>query len=217
MNESELIIRSATVTDIDIIVEAIIAAEKSGSNVLSYTAIFGLTEEQTRGYLKEMLEEEIDGCELSLSSYLIAEFDNESVAVMGAWIEGDEDMPSSTIKGNLLGFVFPKESIKKASKISSIISAMSIEYIKGSLSIGIVYVREKYRGQSLVSLLLEEHINRVLKDKKDLEIYIQVFGNNIAAIKAYKNLGFKEYKKIESNNKEVLSYLPFNKKVLLKK
>ena len=217
MNESDFIIRNASLADINIIVEAILAAEKSGSNVLSYTAIFGITEEQTRGYLKKMLEEEIDGCELSISSYLIAERDNKLAAVMGAWIEGDEDVPSSTIKGNLLSYFLPRESMVKAYEISPLVSEMAIEYIEGTLCIGIVYVKEKFRRKGLVLKLLNEHIKKARIDKNEIDIYIQVFGNNIAAINAYKKLGFEEFKVVKSDNKQVKNYLPSNIKYFLKK
>ncbi len=213
----DFIIRNGTFADIDIIIEAIIAAEKSGSDVLSYTAIFGLTEEQTKGYLKEMLEEEIDGCELSLSSYLIAETRGEPVAVMGAWIEGEEDVPSSIIKGNLLSYFLPRESMIKAIEISPVISEMAIEYISNTLCIGIVYVKEKFRRKGLVLKLLNEHIIRAMADDKDLDIFIQVFGNNIAAIKAYKKLGFKEWKVVRSDNNQVIKFLPSKIKYFLKK
>jgi len=75
-------IRKATLEDIDFLVEAIIAAEKGASDTLSYTAIFGLTEEKTSDYIKSMLEEEIDGCELSVSSYMVVEKDQNIVATM---------------------------------------------------------------------------------------------------------------------------------------
>ena len=215
--KSDFIIRNAAFADINLIIEAIIAAEKSGSDVLSYTAIFDLTEEQTKGYLREMLEEEIDGCELSLSSYLIAELNNEPAAVMGAWIEGTEDVPSSTIKGNLLSYFLPRESMIKAIEKSPVISEMAIEYINSTLCIGIVYVKEKFRGKGLVLKLLNEHITKAIVGKKDLDVFIQVFGNNIAAIKAYKKLGFEEFKVVRSDNEQVTNYLPSNIKYFLKK
>ena len=209
-------IRPATIDDINFIVEAIIAAEKGGSNKLSYTSIFGLSENDTAKYLKLMLEEEIDGCELSISSYLIVECGNELAAAIGAWIEGSEDgVSSSTIKGNLLSYTLPMEAFLKAKEISHIVSELSIEYIPDSLCIGIVYVKENYRGKNLVAALLEEQIRKALQNRKKIDVYIQVFGNNIPAIKAYKKLGFKEHEIISSENDKITNYLPSNKKLLL--
>lgn len=209
-------IRPAKIADIDFIVEAIIAAEKGGSNKLSYTSIFGLSETDTAKYIKKMLEEEIDGCELSISSYLVVESDNELAAAMGAWIEGCEDgVSSSTIKGNLLSYTLPIEAFIKAKEVSHIVSELSIEYIPDSLCIGIVYVKESYRGKNLVAELLEKQVQKVLENRKKIDVYIQVFGNNIPAIKAYKKLGFKEYEIISSENDKITNYLSSNKKILL--
>ena len=209
-------IRPATIDDINFIVEAIIAAEKGGSNKLSYTSIFGLSENDTAKYLKLMLEEEIDGCELSISSYLVVESENELAAAMGAWIEGSEDgVSSSTIKGNLLSYTLPIEAFLKANEIRHIVSELSIDYIPDTLCLGIIYVKENFRGKNLVAALLEEQIRKALHNRKKIDVYIQVFGNNIPAIKAYKKLGFVESELVISENSEVTNYLPSQKKILL--
>ena len=97
-----LIFRNATITDVPFIVTAIIEAEKSGTDKLSYSTIFGLTEEEVRSYLQEMLYEEIDGCELSISSFIIAEYNGQPAGALSAWIEGKDGIPSAILKGNLL-------------------------------------------------------------------------------------------------------------------
>ena len=209
-------IRPAKIDDINFIVEAIIAAEKGGSNKLSYTSIFGLSENDTAKNLKKMLEEEIDGCELSISSYLVVESENELAAAMGAWIEGSEDgVSSSTIKGNLLSYTLPIEAFLKANEIRHIVSELSIDYIPDTLCLGIIYVKENFRGKNLVAALLEEQIRKALHNRKKIDVYIQVFGNNIPAIKAYKKLGFVESELIISEKSEVTNYLPSQKKILL--
>ena len=209
-------IRPAKIDDINFIVEAIIAAEKGGSNKLSYTSIFGLSENDTAKNLKKMLEEEIDGCELSISSYLVVESENELAAAMGAWIEGSEDgVSSSTIKGNLLSYTLPIEAFLKAKEIRHIVSELSIDYIPDTLCLGIIYVKENFRGKNLVAALLEEQIRKALHNRKKIYVYIQVFGNNIPAIKAYKKLGFVESELVISENSEVTNYLPSQKKILL--
>ena len=166
--------------------------------------------------MKMMLEEEIDGCELSISSYLVVESNNELCAAMGAWIEGCEDgVSSSTIKGNLLSYTLPIETFIIAKEISHIVSELSIEHVFDSLCIGIVYVKENYRGKNLVAELLQKHIQKALGNRKKVNLYIQVFGNNIPAIKAYKKLGFKEHSVVITENNEIVNYLPSNKKILL--
>ena len=209
-------IREATLEDVEFLVEAIIAAEKGASETLSYSTIFGLSEEETSNYMKDMLEEEIDGCELSVSSYMVVEKDEKIVATMGCWIEGAEDgIPSSTIKGNLLGYTLPNEILTKAVTANKIISEVSLDYIVSALCVGIVYVSSAHRGHNLVTKLLDAQTQRLAKNQTNLTLCIQVFGNNIRAISAYKKLGFTNYKTVQTTNDEVLKYLPDSKKILL--
>lgn len=60
-----------------------------------------------------MLEEEIDGCELTLSSYYGNEYKKEPVSGSSPWIEGFGGcMPSKILKSNLISYTFGKESIE---------------------------------------------------------------------------------------------------------
>lgn len=68
-----IIIRKATLLDIDFLIEAIIAAEKSGTDILSYSTIFDLTERDVQNMLRNVLEKNVTGCELSPCNFLIAE------------------------------------------------------------------------------------------------------------------------------------------------
>ena len=85
--------------------------------------LFELSEEQFRGYIAQMLEEEIDGCDFSISSFIIAEYEGKPVATFGGWIEGvnEDEMPSSLLKSNLIGYTIPLENIKKAQEKSQTI------------------------------------------------------------------------------------------------
>ena len=92
----------------------------------------------------------VDGCELSISSYLIGFIENKPVASIGAWIEGSDGIPSSTVKGNLLFKSLPKNSIKYAKSISNLTSKLYTEYINNSFCIGIVYIKKGYRGHGML-------------------------------------------------------------------
>ena len=70
---SEFNYRVATLEDIPFLVKTIVEAEKSGTEVLSYSAIFGLSIGEVEEKLAIILDEEIDDCELSVSSFLVAE------------------------------------------------------------------------------------------------------------------------------------------------
>jgi ribosomal protein S18 acetylase RimI-like enzyme len=210
--------RKATTKDIAFLVETIIEAEKCGTDKLSYSTIFGLSEDDARKYIADMLLEEIDGCELSISSFLVAEKNGQIVAATAAWIEGIEGIPSIVLKGNLLNSTLPKECFEKASMITHIIRDLHIDYISDTIQLGLVYVSKDFRGYNLVSLLIEEQKLLLHKVRpKITKMYVQVFGNNLPAIKAYEKANFKVLIIKESVNKEIFHYLPSNKKLLMGK
>lgn len=209
----EYIIREATNNDVDFIVKAIIEAEKSGSKILSYSTIFNLTEEEVINIFYKMLLEEIDGCEFSISSYLVAEIDNRVVGTIGAWVEHKEN-PSSIVKGNLLGYFLPKSSLLYASQQAKVLSELNIEHVDGALSLVIVYISPEHRGNNLFMLLTNEHI---IRNKDVREVSIQLMANNIYAIRSYERYGLKKCFELKSKNEKIKQILPFNEKILMKK
>lgn len=211
-------IRNAIKRDVPLLVDTIIEAEKSGTEILSYSTIFGLSEDDVRKYLTKILLEDIDGCELSISSFLVAEYNGLTVAAVSAWLEGLGGMSSSTIKGNLLNYILPKESKQRASKVNDIIKELHIEYIKNTIQIGAGFVDENYRGNRLLGILLEKIIEKNLKKHHDIkEVYAHIYDGNIASLKTFERLGFTIEMTIKASNKEIVKYLPSDKKHLLRK
>lgn len=211
-------IRSANIQDIPFLVETIIAAEKSGTDKLSYATIFGISEEDSRRYIAEMLSEEVDGCELSISSFIIAEKNGQVAAAVSAWIEGIDGVASTILKGNLLNYTFPKVCMDKAKSLNNILRELHIENFIDTIQLGLVYVSFDFRGMNLVALLIDEVILRLKKINPIVNtMYVQVFGNNIPAIKAYEKVNFKVVKIIESSQKEISNLLPSSKKILMKR
>lgn len=214
----DFIFRNATVKDIPFLVETIIEAEKSGTSILSYCTIFGLTEQETEMYLSKMLEEEIDGCELSISSFFIAEEQESIAGAVAVWLEGSEGISSTILKGNLLNYTLPKPNMEIALKKAAIIKEAHIEYQNGTLQLGLVYVSNTYRGQNLAGKMIEYAISNYRNKYPEIfEMHVQVFGNNIPAIKSYKKVGFEIVKSKESLNPEINKLLPYSTKVLMKK
>jgi len=214
----EFIIRQATANDVPFLVETIIEAEKSGTDRLTYSTVFGLTLEESRKYIAEMLYEEIDGCELSVSSFLVAEKNGETAAALSAWIEGSEGIPSTSLKGNLLNFILPKKCIERAMKINSVISDLHIEYYPGTIQIGAGYVAKEFRGNNLLGILTARIIERLSETNRGVsQIYTQIFDCNTPSIRTNEKLNFKVVMLKESSNEEIINYLPSNKKILMKK
>jgi GNAT superfamily N-acetyltransferase len=211
-------IRKANTGDIPFLVDTIIEAEKSGTEVLSYTTIFGLTDGQVREFIADILAEEIDNCELSLSSFLVAEEDGKIAAAASAWIEGRDGISSSTIKGNLITYFLPKESIARAAGLHSLIHELNIDYYPNTIVLAAGYVAPEYRGKSLLTTLLIQLIDDLLKvDTGIKEAYTQIFECNIPSIKSAEKLGFEVVARKESSNKDIRMYLPYDKKLFLRK
>ncbi|MBN1414272.1 MAG: GNAT family N-acetyltransferase [Bacteroidales bacterium] len=212
------IFRKATINDIPFLVDTIIEAEKSGTDILSYSTIFGLTEEEVRKYLANMLAEEVDDCELSVSSFIIAESQNKIAGAASAWIEGRDGIPSSTIKGNLINYSFPEESIKRASRLHRLIHELNIDYLPNTIVLAAGYVKPEFRGRSLLTILLKKQIEDLSKQGKRVDaVYTQIFESNIPSIKSVEKLGLKIVLRKESSNEEITKYLPSNKKLFLRK
>ena len=108
------------------------------------------------------------------------------------------------------------ECIEKAKLFSPILKDVHIEHLNNSIQLGLVYVKKKYRGMGLVSLLIDRHTGFLKQKRKEItEVYVQVFSNNLAAIKAYEKAGFSIVKSKKSSNKIILKLLPFNEKTLM--
>ena len=218
MND-EFLIRNAAVTDNSFIVEAMIAAEKSGTEKLGLSTLFNIPEPEIKKLLMKCLNEESSGCEFSLNSFLIAEYSGTPVAAAAGWIENfDRNNSSRTIKTNLMHFVFPKENILIAHSNSNIAKDLLIEREKYTLQIEYVYTHNKYRGKGLAGSLINKHIT-LSRDKYPglTKAQVQVFNNNQSAKRGYEKSGFKPISLYVSSNKETLKYLPYNEKRLMEK
>ena len=215
---SELLLRPASVDDIPFLVETIIEAEQSGSDILTYSTIFGLSTSETKKYIGQMLAEEVDGCELSISSFLLATKKGKQIAAVAAWVEGFTGIPSSVIKGNLLISSLPRAAILNSLRSSSIIHDLHIANIENTIQIGSVYVSESFRGKNLVDILINQKIAclQQLNTNPDAA-YVQVYGNNIIAIKAYEKIGFKIVAKKISKNTKATVFVPSDTKILMKR
>ncbi|MCU4166225.1 hypothetical protein [Carboxylicivirga caseinilyticus] len=205
----EYVFRRANKSDLQFIVETIIEAEKSGTEVLPYSSLFGLSEKEVRELLKSALEEDVEDCDLSLSGFIVAEYKKKPVAALNAWIEGLNGHSSVTIKGNLLGFLLPREALIKANKLNHICSALSTDYKPGEFWLGPAYVVPEHQGRLLLVRLFLEQI-RLHPEAKG--VYCQVFSNNKPSILNFKLMKFETKKVYTSADERIKQLLPSNSK-----
>lgn len=216
IEENKLIIRPATLDDVDFLATVIIEAEKSSTDKNGTANYFELTEDEYRKYLIEMLEEEIDGCELSISSFVVAEYNGELIGAMGGWKEGENEdsLSSAILKANLFQYVIPKENLLKGSQKNDIIKDLQIEREEGAYQFEFSYVKPEYRGCGIKQKLNSTHIGRAI-DKNATKIQTHVFQSNEKSIRANLKSGFKIIKSFKSDNPGIKEFYPDNAMVLM--
>lgn len=211
-------IRPATAADKDFLITAIIEAEKSGSDVISYCRIFGITEEALREMLGNILDEEMPGQELCIDSFLIAEEDGQPAATLAAWVEGAEGMSSSMVKSNLLVYYVGADAMLDAIPKVKLVANTNIERENGALQIESVYTAPQYRGRGLAQLLIEEQVKRWKAQGLTFDkAQVMLMGNNPSAQRAYSKLGFEVAKTKTQDDPEILYLLPGNTKLLMER
>lgn len=190
---SEINIRKATIKDVEFLTEVIVEAEKGGTDKFGFASMLNLSEQDARFFIKKMLEEEIEGCEFSISSFLIASVEKKKIAAAGGWIEGmnEDNISSSTIKANLFSHILPIDNIRYMHQYISVLKELHHERKHQTLQIEYVYVNPEYRGQHLSEKIISRHIEYAKSIYPGLnEVYVQLFNTNINAKAAYEYLGF---------------------------
>lgn len=218
IDDSKYVFRKATTKDVDFLVTTIIEAEKSSTNNLGLANYFEITEVELRQYLKAILEEEIDGCEMSISSFIVAEYEGKVVSSLGGWLEGDNEdkQPSSVLKSNLISYYFPQEKILNAQKKWEIVKDIQIERERGTYQGEYSYTVSEHRGHHLVQRINELHIQRAkIMGAKKMQVHI--FANNIPSLKVYEKSGFVIVKQYTSSHPQTKEYYPDDTILLLEK
>ena len=181
----KLIIRPATLGDVDFIATTIIEAEKSSTDKIGPANYFEVSEDDYRKFLIQMLEEEIDGCEISISSFVVAEYEGEVVAARGGWLEGDNEdhASSSLLKSNLFAYILPKENILKGQSKYNIVKDIMIEREMGTYQLENSFTRNDFRGLRIMKLLDAYHIDIAIK-KGARKIQAHVSKGNVSSLRA---------------------------------
>lgn len=215
----EYLIRKAIPGDIPFLADVIIASEKGRSENLSFTTLFNVPENEVKELIISMLEEEIDGCELSLSSFYVTEYKGEPISGSGAWIEGFGGwMPSKILKSNLISYTFGKDSIEFLKTKSQIVKGVLIDREPMTLQLEYFHIANEHQGKGLDVGLMNRIEGDALAMYPELEkAQCQIFKNNVFAIKILLRHGYKIVKSYKSDNEEIFDYLPYNEKCLIEK
>ncbi len=213
-----LVLRRAAPKDRDFLIEAIIEAEKSGAQRISYCEIFSLTESALRTLLASILDEDFEGQELCISGFLIAEVDGECAGAACAWIEGESELPSTLIKANLLHHFLDADALSRARPWFDRLEALALARESGAAQLESIYVRPAYRGRGITGRILEEHLSRLRARVAGLaKAQIILVSGNDSAVRAYQKLGFRITQERRTDDPLLLSIVPGGVKVLMEK
>ena len=228
-----VVIRKATVNDKDFIIKAIIEATKSGTDILSYCTIFNISESDLVSLLSNILDEDIDGQELSISSYLIADINGERAATFGGWVELQNGMRSDIIVSNLLMHFLDRDLIFKAAPVLKLIEQTNIQRDPNTIQLEIAYVNEELlyrllsentftvkelRELNLIGKLIDEHIRlKTAENEVADKVQTLLFQSNYRMIKALHKAGFTVAKEQKCNDSAILNYLPSDTKILMER
>ena len=217
-DSNKLVIRPATYNDIDFIVTTIIESEKSSTDKIGPANCFEISEDDYREYLIQMLEEEIDGCEFSINSYIVAEYEGKVVSARGGWLEGDNEdhLPSSLLKSNLFAFVLPKDNLLKGQSKNDIVKDIMIEREMGSFQFENSYTLPSYRGFHILAEL-DKVMEQIAISKGAKKIQTVVCKENLKSLRARQRSGFHPVKSYTSSHPLIRDLYPDDTLILLEK
>ena len=216
---NQLKIRRATFGDIPFLGKVVIEAEQSNTDKLSYATLFNIPNSEAYKLIVQMFEEDVNGCEFSVSSYLVAECNDKPVASFGGWIENFEDqLDSSLLKSNLISFTFSRASIQFLRTKQDLIKGILVKREPNTLQLEHLFVSENFRGLKLADSLIQNHITIAKNLNPSLaKVQVQVFANNHSAINVYNRNGFETVKSYKVEDIQILNYLPHNEKYIMEK
>lgn len=216
---STVTITPATGADIPFLTGAVMAADKGTGAFAPLARVFGLDEAQLPDLITSMFMEEVDGCEFSVSSFLVGRVDGTPAAAVGGWIEGLPDgVPSQMLRSNLIGYTFPPTALGSLWAHAPVLAPLRIERRPGDLQIEYVYVAPAFRGHGLAATLIQAHLDRAgAASPRPPRAQVQVTSDNAAAIRSYETIGFRKAGTFRSTDPRIAGLMPHPEKLLMEK
>lgn len=206
-------ITAATAADIDFVIEGIIAAEKSGSNKLPYTGLFGLNETETAGLISDIMDEEIEGQEWYLPHFSILRVNNTPAACLSAWTEAENGVSSGQLKAQAMAW-FLAEKWSAAAERLELLKQLQLPRLQGAVQLECIYTHPSFRGQGLAGKLIESVLGNQPEGKT---AEIQLLSSNEKALHSYTKCGFLKRAEVRSQDPGILNLLPDDTRVSLVK
>lgn len=206
----------ATIADVDFILDTIIEAEKSSSDIITSCLVFNLTEKEFRSILTTLLLEGFEDYEYSLNGFLIAKHHKENIGALGSWIEGKNDYDSSIIKANSLFAVMEGEKLSKLRPNFESLQGASFQRSKGALQLEYAYVRPAWRRRGVFTKLIFEQINRYKAVEPKLQLIESfMFKENFRSFNCLHKLKFKVVHSIDLKGRPSEKFFPYSERAFM--
>jgi len=214
MNPEDFVCRKATVEDIPFLVETIIQAERSGTNLISYQKVFDLSDDELRNFLRELLQDETPNHEFTYQSYYLVEYQGKTVAGLAGFLEGKDGIPSKIIKANLIGIHLGLDRWKAAHDKLKLLSSIEMDRTTGTLQLECAFTLPGMASKGAMTVLHIYIMKEELRINPTLKIAeCQASVDNIP-LRKLNALGWVDYKVIESDNDEILKYASSKNRVI---
>jgi GNAT superfamily N-acetyltransferase len=208
----ELILKKATKNDLSFVIDCIVGAEYSGSQILSYCVLFDLTENQFRELLVQIIDEEIEGQPWNLDHWFIGYLNEVQVCGGCCWIEAQNGIGSDMLKSQILQYFLP-DKLKLKMEELKLISEITIPRIPDSIEVEYFFTHPEYRNRGLITSMIY-FIDETFPNRNKEIIMV---GNNVRAMELYKRHGYDVRETKTSTQKNILTLLPSDTKVALLK
>ncbi|CAN5477255.1 hypothetical protein BH11BAC1_BH11BAC1_11840 [soil metagenome] len=213
-----LVMRKGEARDIPFLIDTIVAAEKSGTEKFSYSAIFEMPEAEIRKIFADILAEDVQGQELCYSDYLVGEVNGKFAGAVAAWIEGESGQESSVRKAMLLNYFFPEANMLKAMEKRKLLDQIHFDPDFGTLVIDIGLTLPEFRGQGILAKLMLEQTRLYQELRPDVKVsQIHIMKNNAIAYHIYSKLGYYTIREKTCNDPVILQWLPSDTQVVMEK
>lgn len=213
----EVVITPAGPEDLEIVLDTIIEAEKSGSEIISSCLIFEMSEQEYRELITTILLENHEDYEFSLSGFLVAKYKDENIGALGSWIESKGGIDSSIIKANALFTTMDRDKLIAVQPNLKTLRGTSFSRTPGALQLEYAYVKPEYRRKGVFTKLIRGQIARYLKTESALNAAEAVlFKENYKSYTCYGKLNFVEQEGINLKNQPSEKFFPYSERVLLR-
>jgi ribosomal protein S18 acetylase RimI-like enzyme len=204
-----LVIEKAKPTDKDFLIKAILEADKSFTDISSYSKLLEMSENELISVFHEIFEEELEGCEFGHEGFAIAKIDGVNAGTCASWIEGADGLPSWQLRTSALFCSVPTENMSLLKKNIETFSSINLPRTPGSLQIESVYLDPSFRGQGIFLELLNFHINFTREQGIDFNIVeLLTYNSNVVAEAAYRKVGFEKVKSSFSEHPQIKNFYP---------